>query len=118
VRPPDPLAVTRGLSGGNQQKVLLLRELGRTLRTFVCAQPTRGVDIGAIAEIHARLLALADTNVAILLLSAELDEILALADRLVVMYRGRIVAEHDVRGAADRDVLRAKVGAQMLGAAS
>jgi simple sugar transport system ATP-binding protein len=115
VRPPDPNARARALSGGNQQKVLLLRELGRRLGILVCAQPTRGVDIGAIAEIHARLLALADAGCAILLLSAELDELFAVADRTLVLYRGRVVAEHGVRAEPDRDALRARIGIEMLG---
>jgi simple sugar transport system ATP-binding protein len=114
VRPPDPEAHARGLSGGNQQKIVVARELGRAPRVLVCAQPTRGVDIGAIAEIHARLLALADAGAAILLVSAELDEILALADRVHVLYRGRLVAEHALPD-ADPDALRARLGGAMLG---
>ncbi len=115
VRPPDPHAIARSLSGGNQQKVLLMRELLDSPRVLVCAQPTRGVDIGAIAEIHARLLALADAGAAILLISAELDEHFALADRVVVLYRGRAVGTHDVRAAADRDALRGRIGREMVG---
>ena len=118
VRPPDPDAHARALSGGNQQKVLLLRELARAPRVLVCAQPTRGVDIGAIVEIHARLLALADAGAAILLISAELDELFAVADRLVVLYRGRLVAEHAVRTEVDRAALRTRIGTEMLGLSS
>ncbi len=116
VRPPDPEARARGLSGGNQQKLLLARELGREPRVLVCAQPTRGVDIGAIAEIHARLLALADAGAAILLISAELDELFALADRVHVIYRGRLVDEHRLRE-LDPGALRGRIGAAMLGMA-
>jgi simple sugar transport system ATP-binding protein len=126
VRPPDPAALARGLSGGNQQKLLLLRELARAPRILICAQPTRGVDIGAIVEIHARLLALADEGAAILLISAELDEIFALADRAIVLYRGRVVAEHALSDVAEdapreaapgetRRALRQRIGTAMLG---
>ncbi len=121
VRPADPDAIARSLSGGNQQKVLLLRELSREPGVLVCAHPTRGVDIGAIAHLHARLLALADDGAAILLLSAELDEILALADRVIVLFRGRVVAEHPVpRGLApaQRDALKGRIGTAMLGLAA
>ncbi|MEO6951829.1 MAG: ABC transporter ATP-binding protein [Polyangia bacterium] len=117
VRPADPWAHARGLSGGNQQKVLLLRELARRPTTLVCAQPTRGVDIGAIAEIHASLLALADEGAGILLVSAELDEIFAIADRVVVLYRGKLVLEQALGAGDDRDALRARIGGAMLGVA-
>lgn len=81
------------LSGGNQQKLIVARELGRDVRLTVADQPTRGVDIGSIEHVHDRLVAERDAGGAVLLVSTELDEILALADRIVVMYRGRIVAE-------------------------
>ena len=118
VRPADPFAHARALSGGNQQKVLLLRELARRPTALVCAQPTRGVDIGAIVEIHASLLSLADEGAGILLLSAELDELFAIADRIVVLYRGRIVLEQTLGVSDDRDALRARIGGAMLGVAS
>jgi len=81
------------LSGGNQQKLIVARELGRDVQLTVANQPTRGVDIGSIEHIHERLIAERDGGDAVLLVSTELDEILALADRIAVMYRGRIVAE-------------------------
>ena len=120
VRPADPDAIARALSGVNQQKVLMLRELSRNPGVLVCAHPTRGVDIGAIAQIHARLLALADEGAAILLLSAELDEILALSDRVIVLFNGRAVAEHTLRGLApaQRDALKGRIGTAMLGLAA
>jgi simple sugar transport system ATP-binding protein len=118
VRPATPDARLRTLSGGNQQKLLIARELLRAPRVLVCAQPTRGVDIGAIAEIHARLIALADAGAAILLLSAELDELFALADRVIVLYRGRALGEHVLRGSTDRDAARARIGAEMVGLAA
>ena len=79
------------LSGGNQQKVVLARELSRPLSVLVANQPTRGVDVGAIEFLHKRLVAERDNGTAVLIVSTELDEVVALADRIAVMYRGRIV---------------------------
>ena len=92
IRPPDPMLPARALSGGNQQKIVIARALARETRVLVAAQPTRGVDVGAIELIHARLRAARDAGTGILLVSAELSEILALSDRVAVMYGGRIVA--------------------------
>jgi general nucleoside transport system ATP-binding protein len=78
------------LSGGNQQKVILARELGRDLRVLVASQPTRGLDVGSIEFVHKRIIEERDKGVAVLIISAELDEIYALADRIAVMYEGRI----------------------------
>ncbi|NKC11957.1 MAG: ATP-binding cassette domain-containing protein [Gammaproteobacteria bacterium] len=89
VRPTDPQLATHGFSGGNQQKLLVARELAREPRLLLAGQPTRGVDIGAIELIHARLLAMRARGVAIVLVSVELDEIRALADRIFVMSEGR-----------------------------
>jgi simple sugar transport system ATP-binding protein len=91
VRPPIPTLPSAGLSGGNQQKLILAREIAPAPRVLLVGQPTRGVDIGAIEFIHRRLLALRDAGCAILLVSVELDEIMALADRILVMAGGRIV---------------------------
>jgi general nucleoside transport system ATP-binding protein len=93
----------RQLSGGNQQKVVLARELSRDLRLLVAAQPTRGVDVGSIEFIHKRIIATRDAGVPVLVVSTELDEVAALADRIMVMYRGRIVGI--VPGDTPRDVL-------------
>jgi simple sugar transport system ATP-binding protein len=93
VRPPDGALPTSAFSGGNQQKIVLARELDRNPDLLLVGQPTRGVDIGAIEFIHRRLVALRDAGKAILLVSVELDEILALADRILVMHDGRIVGE-------------------------
>jgi simple sugar transport system ATP-binding protein len=90
VRPPQPALGSSKLSGGNQQKLILAREFRRAPRVLLVGQPTRGVDIGAIELIHARLITLRDAGCAVLLVSTELDEILALADRIVVMCGGRI----------------------------
>jgi simple sugar transport system ATP-binding protein len=80
------------LSGGNQQKVVVARECGRDLRVLVASQPTRGLDVGAIEYVHKRLIAQRDAGAAVVVLSAELDEVLALGDRVSVMYRGKISA--------------------------
>ena len=79
------------LSGGNQQKVVLARELSRDLRLFVAAQPTRGLDVGSIEFVHTRIVAARDAGVPVIVVSTELDEVVALADRIAVMYRGSIV---------------------------
>ena len=93
VRTPSVTAQTATLSGGNQQKAVVARELSIGPHLLVAAQPTRGVDVGAMELIHRRIVAVRDGGAGVLLVSSELDELLALADRLVVMYRGRIVAE-------------------------
>jgi len=80
------------LSGGNQQKVVLARELSRELKLFVAAQPTRGLDVGSIEFVHERIVATRDEGIPVIVISTELDEVVALADRIAVMYRGRIVA--------------------------
>jgi general nucleoside transport system ATP-binding protein len=91
------------LSGGNQQKVVLARELSRELRLFVAAQPTRGLDVGSIEFVHERIVATRDAGVPVIVVSTELDEVVALADRIAVMYRGRVVGI--VKGDTPRDVL-------------
>ena len=91
------------LSGGNQQKVVLARELSRELSLFVAAQPTRGVDVGSIEFIHKRIVETRDAGIPVVVVSTELDEVTALADRIMVMYRGRIVGI--VPGDTPRDVL-------------
>ena len=103
----DPIST---LSGGNQQKVVVARELARELRLLVVNQPTRGVDVGSIEFIHQRVVAARDEGVAVLLVSSELDEVLALADRIAVMYRGRIV------GIVPADTSRDALGLMMAGA--
>jgi simple sugar transport system ATP-binding protein len=80
------------LSGGNQQKIVVAREMARDFRVLLAAQPTRGVDVGAIEFIHARLREARDQGKAVLLVSADLAEVLALSDRVAVMYGGRFVA--------------------------
>ena len=93
VRPPNPKLKTANFSGGNQQKLVIAREIEQDPDVLMVGQPTRGVDIGAIEAIHTRLLGLRSQGKGILLVSVELDEIRALADRVLVMYDGRIMGE-------------------------
>jgi general nucleoside transport system ATP-binding protein len=95
VRPPDPALAARSLSGGNQQKLIIGREFQLNPKLLLVSQPTRGVDIGAIEFIHRKLIGLRDGGSAVLLVSAELEEVTALADRLLVIREGRIVGEVD-----------------------
>jgi len=110
IRPPDPVKPSASFSGGNQQKLVCAREMERKPALLLVGQPTRGVDIGAIEFIHERLLRLRDAGAAILLVSVELDEIRALADRILVMAAGSIVGELSPEEATDR-----KLGLLMAG---
>jgi simple sugar transport system ATP-binding protein len=94
VRGGGPSARASALSGGNQQKVVIAREVGRDPRVLVAAQPTRGLDVGAIEYVHKRLIAVRDEHKAVLLVSLELEEILSLSDRILVLYEGRVVGEY------------------------
>ena len=102
----DPIST---LSGGNQQKVLLARELGRPLRLLVASQPTRGLDVGSIEFVHKRIIAERDSGTPCVIVSTELDEVLNLADRIAVMYRGRVV------GVVPADTPRDVLGLMMAG---
>ena len=93
VRPPNPELAARNFSGGNQQKIVVAREIERNPDLLLIGQPTRGVDIGAIEFIHRRIVELRDAGKAVLLVSVELDEVMALADRIAVMFDGRIMGE-------------------------
>ncbi|MEO9863811.1 ATP-binding cassette domain-containing protein, partial [Yoonia sp.] len=93
VRPPDPKLAAKNFSGGNQQKIVLAREIERNPDLLLIGQPTRGVDIGAIEFIHQQIVALRDQGKAILLVSVELEEILSLSDRVAVMFDGMIMGE-------------------------
>ncbi|MCK2031184.1 ABC transporter ATP-binding protein [Microbacterium galbinum] len=103
IRTQGPAQAAGRLSGGNQQKVVLARELSRDLALFVAAQPTRGVDVGSIEFIHKRIIDTRDAGVPVIVISTELDEVAALADRILVMYRGRVVGI--VPGNTPRDQL-------------
>jgi simple sugar transport system ATP-binding protein len=92
------------LSGGNQQKIVVAREFARDLRLLILDQPTRGLDVGSIEFIHRQAIGKRDAGTAILLVSAELDEVLEVSDRIVVMFRGRIVGTFDGRTADKNEV--------------
>jgi simple sugar transport system ATP-binding protein len=93
IRPAEPAAAAGTLSGGNQQKVVLAREFSRPLRLLIVAQPTRGLDVGSMEFVHRRIVEERDRGAAVVLVSTELDEVLGLADRIAVMYHGRIAGE-------------------------
>jgi simple sugar transport system ATP-binding protein len=99
IRVTSSRAATSTLSGGNQQKVVVAREFDRPLKLLILDQPTRGLDVGSIEFIHRQIIAKRDAGTAVLLISAELDEVMEISDRIAVMYRGRIVAEMDGRTA-------------------
>ncbi len=109
VRTPSIATKASSLSGGNQQKVIVAREFDRPIELLVAAQPTRGVDVGSIEYIHRQLVAKRDAGVGILLVSSELDEVIALADRVAVMFRGRLV------GPFPTPVSKAALGLMMAG---
>jgi simple sugar transport system ATP-binding protein len=112
IRAESPDQPAGSLSGGNQQKLVVAREIGTQPKVLLASQPTRGVDVGSIEFIHRRLVEERDNGMGVLLVSSELDEVLSLADRLAVVYRGRVVALLDQKD-ADRD----RVGLLMAGAA-
>ena len=109
VRGGGPQTRAAALSGGNQQKVVLAREIGREPSVLIAAQPTRGLDVGAIEFVHRRLIEARDNGKAVLLVSLELDEILSLSERILVVYEGQIVAEHGP------DVGEEQLGIEMTG---
>ncbi|NPA06696.1 MAG: ABC transporter ATP-binding protein [Chloroflexi bacterium] len=111
IRAAGPAVPVATLSGGNQQKVIVAREFSRPIRFLLANQPTRGLDVGSIEYIHRRIIEMRDQGVAVLLISAELDEIMSLSDRIAVMYEGEIVALFD----ADK-VDKATLGMYMAGA--
>jgi general nucleoside transport system ATP-binding protein len=104
VRPPNPALPARALSGGNQQKLIIGREFELPPKLLLVSQPTRGVDIGAIEFIHRKIVALRDAGCAVLLVSAELEEVTALSDRLLVIHNGRIVGTVDPKVVTNEDI--------------
>ena len=110
VRPRDSELMSRSFSGGNQQKLVLARELGQAPKVLLVGQPTRGVDIGAIEFIYSQLRAMRDAGCAVLVVSSELDEILALSNRVVVMNQGRVTGELAIDACTE-----AKLGLLMVG---
>lgn len=109
VRAQSIMDTASSLSGGNKQKVVLARELSRSVKLVMASQPTRGLDVGSIEFVYERLLAERSANRAILLVSSELDEVYALADRIAVIYKGELV------GVVDPTVSREKLGLMMAG---
>ncbi len=109
IRTQGPGQAAGSLSGGNQQKVVIARELSRSLKLFLASQPTRGVDVGSIEFIHKRIVETRDAGIPVVVVSTELDEVVALADRILVMYRGRIV------GIVPADTPRDVLGLMMAG---
>lgn len=104
VRPPIPDLAAKNFSGGNQQKIVLAREIERNPALLLVGQPTRGVDIGAIEFIHRRIVELRDAGAAVLLVSVELDEIMSLSDRILVMFDGKIMGERDPETTNEREL--------------
>ncbi len=104
VRPPNPALPARSLSGGNQQKLIIGREFELPPKFLLVSQPTRGVDIGAIEFIHRKIVALRDAGCAVLLVSAELEEVTALSDRLLVIHNGQIVGEVDPKQVSNEEI--------------
>ncbi|HSV33839.1 MAG TPA: ABC transporter ATP-binding protein [Pyrinomonadaceae bacterium] len=104
VRPPNPALPARALSGGNQQKLIIGREFELPPKLLLVSQPTRGVDIGAIEFIHRKIVALRDSGCAVLLVSAELEEVTALSDRLLVVHKGRIAGEVDPKVTSTQEI--------------
>ncbi|MEW6085655.1 MAG: ABC transporter ATP-binding protein [Chloroflexota bacterium] len=110
VRTPSAFTLAGKLSGGNQQKVIVARELSRPVKLVIASQPTRGLDVGSIEYIHKEIIKMRDRGVGVLLISAELDEIMSLSDRIAVMYRGQIVTTVD-----RKDATRERLGLLMAG---
>ncbi|HEV2452120.1 MAG TPA: ABC transporter ATP-binding protein, partial [Streptosporangiaceae bacterium] len=110
VRTTSIMTPVSTLSGGNQQKVIVAREIGRSVKLLLASQPTRGLDVGSIEFVHKQIIAQRDRGAAVLLVSSELDEIYALSDRIAVMYEGRIV------GFAPPDIAEQELGLMMAGA--
>jgi simple sugar transport system ATP-binding protein len=109
IRAADGGVLVKTLSGGNQQKVVVARAMAREIRVMIAAQPTRGLDVGSIEYVHRRIVEERDKGVAVILVSSELDEVMALGDRIAVMFRGSIV------GICTPDVGREQVGLMMAG---
>ena len=102
VRTPSVLTKIRSLSGGNQQKVIVARELSKNPSVVIAAQPTRGLDVGVIEYVHRRILELRNDGKAIILVSSDLDELLTLSARIAVMYEGKIISYEDPEKTTDR----------------
>jgi simple sugar transport system ATP-binding protein len=109
IRAPSADVAAKTLSGGNQQKIVVARELSRSVKLLIASQPTRGLDVGSIEYVHRQIVAARDAGVAVLIVSSELDEVLALGDRIAVMFRGRVM------GVVDPSIGRDAIGLMMAG---
>ncbi len=118
IRTPSPFVPASNLSGGNQQKVIVARELSREVKVLIANQPTRGLDVGSIEYIHRTLVQMRDEGAGILLVSAELDEIMSLADRIAIMYEGKIVATLDAAEATREELGLLMAGSRTEGETS
>ncbi|MDW8055026.1 MAG: ATP-binding cassette domain-containing protein, partial [Anaerolineae bacterium] len=110
IRTPSAQTIVENLSGGNQQKVVLAKWLARQPRVLILNEPTRGIDVGAKAEVHALIREVAARGVAVMMISSELPEIMTISDRIVVMWNGRTVGELDGRTALEEEVLALAFG--------
>ncbi|RKH04914.1 ABC transporter ATP-binding protein [Corallococcus sp. CA053C] len=112
VRPPDPTVALQALSGGNQQKVVVARELDADPKLLVVVQPTRGLDIGAVAQVHARLREAKARGAGVVMVSLDLEEVLALSDRVYVLYEGRVTGHFPRKDLDERELGRRMLGAE------
>ena len=110
-----PVTIARSMSGGNQQKAIIAREIDRDKPLIVAVQPTRGLDVGAIEYIHSQLVAERDKGKAVLLVSLELDEVMSLSDRILVLYEGEIVGEFDPKAVTVQELGLYMAGAKRAG---
>ena len=111
-----PVTVARSMSGGNQQKAIIAREIDKDPELLIAVQPTRGLDVGAIEYIHKQIVAQRDAGKAVLLVSLELDEVMALSDRILVIYEGEIVGELDPKTTTAEEMGLYMAGAKRKGA--
>jgi simple sugar transport system ATP-binding protein len=111
-----PITMTRSMSGGNQQRAIIAREIGRDPKLLIAVQPTRGIDVGAIEYIHKQIVAQRDAGKAVLLVSLELDEVMTVSDRILVMYEGEIVGELDPKTSTVEELGLYMAGAKKEGA--
>jgi ABC-type sugar transport system ATPase subunit len=110
IRTPSIHQAVRNLSGGNQQKTVIARWLTMNPKVLILDEPTRGIDVGAKAEIHRLIRQLADRGVGVLMISSELPEVLSVSDRVLVMHEGRITGEFDAAEATQDDLMQAAIG--------
>ena len=111
-----PITIARSMSGGNQQKAIVAREIDKDPDLLIAVQPTRGLDVGAIEYIHSQIVAQRDAGKGVLLVSLELDEVMALSDRILVMYEGEIVGELDPKTTTVEEMGLYMAGAKRKGA--